>query len=271
MSIDTQGRSHKPSGSATGGQFAVQSRSDNGVALTPSGGKAARVDEDAMDQIALTLGTAEEWDGSADYLEEFADQVAASGRPHPGDADPREYRAAIDDLQAARSGPASPATRQLDKLALLLGTNAEWDGADYLEAIADMVKASGRPHPGGSIDPGEYQLRITAQQVERGSIPPEDAAQAFTDVMSANIVEWADMGCVNTWTATPVQDASGAWSYSTIVTGAYVSPDGDNEYDESNAFDLAGTPGALALEHLARCSPAGADLAPITVTIPEGS
>jgi hypothetical protein len=61
-----------------------------------------------MDQIALMLGTVDQWDGSADYLEKAADLIAASGRPHPGDADPEEYRDRINALREARGLESSP-------------------------------------------------------------------------------------------------------------------------------------------------------------------
>ena len=160
----------------------------------------------------------------------------------------------------------SATSRQMDGLALVLGTNPEWHGADYLEDIANLVARSGRPHP-GDADPGKYRAQIIGQQVDRGSLTPEAAASELTDTMSENIVDWAQMGCVNTWSATPVQDAAGTWSYSPVVTGSYIDPAGNRDWDESSQYDLSDTPGAIVLEQLARCAPAGAPLQPLVAEI----
>lgn len=48
-------------------------------------------DQDAITAIARLLGTNPEWDSPADYLEDIANMVAATGRQHPGDADPDTY------------------------------------------------------------------------------------------------------------------------------------------------------------------------------------
>lgn len=47
-------------------------------------------DEQAVDMIATMLGTTPEW--PTDFLERIADIIATTGRPHPGDQDPDEYR-----------------------------------------------------------------------------------------------------------------------------------------------------------------------------------
>lgn len=54
-------------------------------------------DRDAMTKIAALLGTNEEWDSAADYLERIAGIVEWTGRQHPGDADPKTYQAERDD------------------------------------------------------------------------------------------------------------------------------------------------------------------------------
>jgi hypothetical protein len=143
MTID---QNRQPAGAPVGGQFASASHSEPAIVLPVS------TDEDVMDQIALMLGTVDQWDGSADYLEKAADLIAASGRPHPGDADPEEYRKGINALREARGRESTATETQLDNLALMLGTNQEWDGPAYLDCMADFVERSGRPHPGGSID-----------------------------------------------------------------------------------------------------------------------
>lgn len=39
----------------------------------------------------------------------------------------------------------------IDKIAIMLGTRAEWSGADMLESIANII-GTVRPHPGDSAD-----------------------------------------------------------------------------------------------------------------------
>ena len=48
-------------------------------------------DELALTRIANMLGTSPKWDSPADYLESIADIIAATGRQHPGGADPDTY------------------------------------------------------------------------------------------------------------------------------------------------------------------------------------
>lgn len=48
-------------------------------------------DKLALTSIARMLGTNPEWDSPADFLESIADIIAATGRQHPGDADPDTY------------------------------------------------------------------------------------------------------------------------------------------------------------------------------------
>lgn len=259
--IDQQGNIH-----AGDGKFSVKPAGENGATITaePTQGE---LDDDAMDQVALMLGTSPEWDSPSDYLEDIANLVGTSGRPHPGDADPDEYRGEMAAFRANHhTTQVSATSQQLDGLALLLGTNPEWHGADYLEDIANVVARSGRPHP-GDCDPGAYRAQIIGRQVDRGTLTSQAARSELTDTMSENIVDWAQMGCVNTWAATPVQDAAGTWSYSPVVTGSYIDPAGNQDWDESSQYDLSDTPGAIVLEQLARCAPAGEPLSPLVAEI----
>ncbi len=51
-------------------------------------------DQDAVDAIATILGTPEDWDGAADFLESIADVIGAV-RPHPGQVQNYDYRTAF--------------------------------------------------------------------------------------------------------------------------------------------------------------------------------
>ena len=52
----------------------------------------------------------------------------------------------------------------LDAIATLLGTSAEWNGADMLEDIANLIGKTDRPHPG---DKAETYLQEFAQATGR--------------------------------------------------------------------------------------------------------
>ena len=168
--MSTESINRKPGGSpkSEGGRFAPGARTESDIQLEPA---PAAVDEKVMDRIALMLGTAPDWDGAADYLEDIADLVGATEREHPGDADPEEYLAALAAVQAARAGAPSATTTQLDELAMLLGASPQWQGADYLGYIADIVGQSGRPHP-GDADPVEYVAQIAELTANRAHPAP---------------------------------------------------------------------------------------------------
>ncbi|WP_141692912.1 hypothetical protein [Leifsonia xyli] len=70
-------------------------------------------DSAAMDRLANLLGTNPEWSSPADYLEDIANLVAATGGQHPGDADPDTYnphRPVFDRVKAGSRGWRGPAT-----------------------------------------------------------------------------------------------------------------------------------------------------------------
>ncbi|MEO7017041.1 MAG: hypothetical protein ABI067_10945 [Leifsonia sp.] len=52
---------------------------------------ATLTDTQAVTKIAHLLGTNPEWSSPADFLDDIAALVAATGRQHPGDADPDTY------------------------------------------------------------------------------------------------------------------------------------------------------------------------------------
>lgn len=78
--------------------------------------------------------------------------------PHDEDG-LREERADLLDRFAALATAAGPLLRTLatdrealDDLAVMLGTAPEWNGADDLESIANVIGRTERPHPGDASD-----------------------------------------------------------------------------------------------------------------------
>lgn len=155
---------------ATDGKFAAKPAGEAQVALIDLDRRpeprqwSPQADTDTVDRVAALLGRDDSWDGSADYLEDIADTVAATGRPHPGDADPDTY---MKDLVAwadeeegrGRAGKPSRDTNAMNRIALRLGQNPDW-GADDLDEVARIVARTGRPAP-GSVDGDDYQQALT--------------------------------------------------------------------------------------------------------------
>lgn len=115
-------------------------------------------DTKALNQIALTLGRPGSWDGGADYLDEIARIIAATGRPHPGEVfgyerGPQRFRAALRAFKTAARAEAGEwgvaDSEALNRIAAHLGSGSQW-GPDDLEHVAQMISDSGRPHPGAS-------------------------------------------------------------------------------------------------------------------------
>lgn len=65
---------------------------------------ASNRDTNALDDIALLLGEAPEWNSPADFLDDIAAIVARTGRPHPGDQDPDEYAGLLDEWHDLDTG-----------------------------------------------------------------------------------------------------------------------------------------------------------------------
>lgn len=132
-----------------------------------TGATPATSDTEAMDRIALTLGCSDSWDGGADYLDEIARIVAATGRPHPGEVfgyerGPQRFRAALRTFKtAARVEAGDPVVADdeaLNRIAAHLGSGSPW-GPEDLEHVAQMVSNTGRPHP-GAVPGASYEAAL---------------------------------------------------------------------------------------------------------------
>ena len=68
-------------GVPAGGQFATNGYAEADVALPPPGSQAPRVptDQETLDSIAVMMAHSQDWDA------DLTDDIARSGRPHPGD------------------------------------------------------------------------------------------------------------------------------------------------------------------------------------------
>ena len=76
-----------------------------------------------------------------------------------------------------------PDTFVLDAIATLMGTSDDWNGGDICEAVADLIGATNRPHPG--VGEGvEYAGRffastgrpLIAAYINDDAIPVDDEA-----------------------------------------------------------------------------------------------
>lgn len=136
------------------------------------GGDRQQAERDAriLDKIGLFMAATQEWD-TGDMLATIADDIAASGRPHPGDA-VDEYRAVFDTYLARRGPATTPEQQALDRMALMLGTAPEWE-ADHLEYAADIVAEGDRPHPGDQGIGAEYYRKVRAHKLKRGYRQPD--------------------------------------------------------------------------------------------------
>lgn len=123
-----------------------------------------------MDLIASTLGRDSQWNGSADYLEEVANIIASTGRPHPGDQEPGTYEPALRAWASsdARGEQRSGDSRSLDQLAVDLAEAESWS-SDDLQGVAETVVASGRPEFGDRED-GEYDRALRRWQISQGLV-----------------------------------------------------------------------------------------------------
>lgn len=245
--MSTQNR--QPAGVPTGGQFATTEKTESQVVLTPPGPAHQVRDELAMDRIALRLGAVDEWDGSSDYLEFASIELAGTGRPSH-DIDAEDYQAAFDAYLAQRTGPVTDTTRALDEMALVLGT-CEDCGADELHRVAELVGQSGRPQPGGDVDPDEYIARIANRRAAH-SATFKDAQAEITEGLVNYVDRLAYNGDLDVQpdgiTVHVQTDEYGTKSYARMIT-----VHGKGDMDEG--VDLAGTPAEGLLDDLAYYSP----------------
>src|SRR5665648_323877 len=243
----------QPTGTPAGGQFAATAHTEPGVVLTSP---AVPTDDNVMDRIALMLGTVEEWDGSADYLEEIADLIGHTGRPHPGNVESHVYRRLLAEHASLQATAPSATTKALDAMARELGTTDDWS-ADELDEVTNRVIQSGRPSCGGGIEPDDYLVRIVEGKAERAP-SYEEATEILVEGLGTYLAEFADEAptVMLSWGFTPQQDETGAWSYSTEIEV--------RGEQEDATVDVAGTPAERLLDDLARNALTRGALAPVT-------
>ncbi|WP_114906622.1 hypothetical protein [Ornithinimicrobium murale] len=137
------------------GKFATKPAGESEVALGPSVvPKRQRpwtpeTDSLAIDRLAIMLADTDGSESTGDYLEDAANFIAATGRPHPGDADLDTY---LRDLVAwadegsdrGRHGKPSKDTNAINTLALHLARTPDWS-ADEVEELSNTVTRTGRP------------------------------------------------------------------------------------------------------------------------------
>lgn len=180
MSVNRQ-----PAGTPSGGQFAAGSTTESVASLVPKRQIpwTPETDSLAIDRLALMLADTEGSESTGDYLEDAANFIAATGRPHPGDADPDTY---LRDLVAwadegpdrGRDGKPSKDTNAINSLALHLGQTEDWS-ADEVEELALTVTRTGRPALADDMrDPeGETYQRALKQWYQERSTSADDPAQ----------------------------------------------------------------------------------------------
>jgi len=171
-------------GVTTGGQFTTKPKGESAVTLAATGIDQRSRDRAALNSMAEMLGVPDHWNGSADYLEEVAELIGSTGRPHPGAVPADRYDAAMNewrDTHRVRRGEAGYADwSSLNMLARHLGNMDRWS-PDELGLVAHTVSISGRPRPGGR-DSGATYLQALEDWQDRGAIgdyPPQFAAAEF--------------------------------------------------------------------------------------------
>ncbi|WP_277212342.1 hypothetical protein [Isoptericola croceus] len=152
------------------------------------------------DKVAEVMGSEHEWDDVGDYLDPICDKIVAMGRPHPGDWNADRDGDYADALRQAGFGRArrdSDAGR-LDALATHLAATEHW-GADELDAVSEMVAASGRPD--FNTDPDDYADALHRWRLEQGYDSPSahDRAHALAEaadlpVMGGVLATMSDRG-----------------------------------------------------------------------------
>lgn len=181
------------------GKFATKPATEAQVSLVPTRPRSnpwtPSTDALAVDRIALMLADTDGSESTGDYLEDAANFIAATGRPHPGDADPDTY---ADDLIAwANEGPdrgttgsSSKDTNAINSLALHLAETEDWS-ADEVEELGLTVTRAGRPEVNDEVrGPGgeEYQAALAdwhQEQLVEHLRDQSGAATALIETMPA--------------------------------------------------------------------------------------
>lgn len=201
-------------------------------------------DTRAMNEVALTLGRPTSWAEVRRYLEEVAAIVAATGRLRPDDS-PRgsidqawvqvvqfeaDHSRPNEDAQAARDWEA------LNALAAEL-SDAAWRPR-LLERVAEVVAATGRPHPGGSLHGRAYAAALARWSGQETGLP------SGVLVIHVDDLDLPD-NAVEPWAATASWELGDGLSETVGVGGGSTIPDAlrnlARDLDEKGVVD--GRPG----------------------------
>ncbi|GEL46612.1 hypothetical protein CHO01_17280 [Cellulomonas hominis] len=198
-------QNRQPAGISIGGQFATTPRDEAAITLVPD--QPVHGDANALDEIGRILGLDEQWDGAADYLDAIAEEIASTGRPHPGgdayeaiqeddEASNPEYDTALETWKAANPEPADPRAakdwRLLNFLGRHLAATESWS-SDDLQVASDAVRNSGRPSPGDTgLFGAAYAKALRAWNIEQGLAQPGVGEHLEQIAAQADLAHMAD-------------------------------------------------------------------------------
>lgn len=178
----------QPAGTPAGGQFAAGSTTESVASLMPQGHRrrpwTPQTDSLAIDRLAIMLADTDGSESTGDYLEDAANFIAATGRPHPGDTDSETYMAELvawadEGPDRGRAGKPSKDTNSLNTLALHLAATPDWS-ADEVEELSKAVTRTGRPVVNDELrdaDGETYQRALKKWYQERSTSADSPAQQ----------------------------------------------------------------------------------------------
>lgn len=209
--------------------------------------KSLHSDTPAMNEVALALGRPTSWAEVHQYVDEVAAIVAATGRlravdPPHGSVD-RAWVQVVQfeaghpqpngDAQAARDWEA------LNALAAEL-SDAAWC-LRLLEHVAEVVAATGRPHPGGSLHGRAYAAALARWSGQETGLP------SGVLVIHVDDLDLPD-NAVEPWTVTASWKIGDGLSETIGVGGGSTIPDAlrdlARDLEEEGVID--GSPGSWA-------------------------
>lgn len=198
----------------------------------------------AMNEVALALGRPTSWADVHRLLDEVAAIVAATGRLRAGGA-PRDLldRAWVQARQFGEGHPQpnedAQAARDWEALNALAAelSDAVWR-LRLLEQVAEVVAATGRPHPGGSLAGRAYAAALARWSGQETGLP------SGVLVIHVDDLDLPD-NAVEPWTATASWNHPDGLSETVGVGGGSTIPDAlrnlARDLDEKGVVD--GRPG----------------------------